>query len=37
MILNFLGFRQADPIEFEEFVASQGLNVEMRSRRSLTH
>ena len=37
MVLNVLRFRQANPIEFGEFVASQGLNIEKGSRRNLTH
>ena len=37
MGLNSLEFRQADPVEFGEFVVSRELNVEEESRRSPTH
>ena len=35
--LNFLEFRQGDPVEFGELVPSQGLNDEEGSRKILTH
>ena len=35
--LDSLEFRQADPVEFGELVASQGLNAEEGSRNILTH
>ena len=35
--LNSLEFRQADPVEFGELVASRGLNAEEGSRKILTH
>ena len=37
MALDFLEFRQADPVEFGELVASRGLNLEKGSRRNPTH
>lgn len=37
MVLDSLEFRQGDPVEFGELVASRGLNVEGGSRRSLAH
>ena len=33
MILDFLEFRQANPVEFGELVASRGLNVEEETKR----
>ena len=35
--LDSLEFRQADPVEFGELVASRGLNAEEGSRNILTH
>ena len=35
--LNSLEFRQADPVEFGELVASRGLNAEEGSSKILTH
>ena len=35
--LDSLEFRQADPVEFGELVASRGLNAEEGSRKILTH
>ena len=35
--LNSLEFRQADPVEFGELVASRGLNAEEGFRKILTH
>ena len=35
--LNSLEFKQADPVEFGELVASRGLNLEKGSRRNPTH
>ena len=35
--LDYLEFRQADPVEFGELVASRELNAEERSRKILTH
>ena len=35
--LDSLEFRQADPVEFGELVASRGLNAEEGSRKTLTH
>ena len=37
MALDSLEFRQADPVEFGELVASLGLNAEERYRKILTH
>ena len=37
MVLNSLEFRQVDPVEFGELVASRGLNIEEGSRRSPSH
>ena len=37
MALNSLEFWQADPVEFEELVASRELNFEEGSRRNPTH
>ena len=36
-VLDSLEFRQADPVEFGELVASRGLNAEEGSRNILTH
>ena len=35
--LNSLEFKQADPVEFGELVASRGFNAEEGSRKILTH
>ena len=35
--LHSLEFRQADPVEFGELVASRGLNAEEGSKKILTH